>query len=69
MGRFSILRFGQSAIAAVAAIALIGCSGEEKPAEVKGKFESSSPPPGYVEEKMKNRTTSGAPDPSSLKKN
>lgn len=46
-----------SAVGSLVAVSTGGCADDAKSPEVKGKFESSAPPEGYIDERMKNRTS------------
>jgi len=46
-----------AAVGSVIAMSIGGCADDAKSPEIKGKFESSAPPAGYIDERMKNRTS------------
>ena len=52
---------GRFALVGLVALAAIGCSGNDKSPEIPGKFVASTPPPGYVEERMKKREGGNRP--------
>ncbi|CAN5397544.1 hypothetical protein BH11ARM2_BH11ARM2_10840 [soil metagenome] len=60
MGRLSVLI--RLAAAAFVAAALAGCGSDASP-EVKEPFKPSTPPPGFIEERLKARESAPKPGP------
>jgi len=53
MGRFALL--------GLIALVAVGCAADDKSPEISRKFVASTPPPGYVEERMKKREGGNQP--------